>query len=150
MTAGADRVWCVVVPHHAEGARQARQRLAASLAGVLSQQALADTVAVAAELLGNAVRHAAPLPGGVVRLAWRMLRAGGIEIRVTDGGASTPPTVRDVGHDSPDGRGLAIVAALADGWGVDSDGLGQCVWARLTASGPLRATGVPAWGGGSA
>jgi anti-sigma regulatory factor (Ser/Thr protein kinase) len=127
----------VVVPHHAEGARLARHRLAASLAGMMPAVALADAVAVAAELVGNSVRHAAPLPGGVVRVAWRLLLPGGIEIRVTDGGAATPPTERRVGSDSPDGRGLAIVSALADRWGVDRDGLGQCVWARLTAPAPL-------------
>jgi anti-sigma regulatory factor (Ser/Thr protein kinase) len=93
--------------------------------------ALADAVAVAAELVGNAVRHASPLPGGVVRVGWRLL-SGGIEIRVTDGGGTTAPTERRVGSESPDGRGLSIVSALADGWGVDHDGLGQCVWARMT------------------
>jgi anti-sigma regulatory factor (Ser/Thr protein kinase) len=130
-TAGAERVWCVVVPHHAEGARRARHRLAVSLTGLVSAAALADAVTVAAELVGNAVRHASPLPGGVVRVAWRMVD-GGIEIRVTDGGAPTSPTERRVGAESPDGRGLAIVAALTSGWGVDRDGLGQCVWARMT------------------
>jgi anti-sigma regulatory factor (Ser/Thr protein kinase) len=129
---GADRVWCVVVPHHAEGARLARHRFAASLGGLTSAGVLSDAVSVAAELLGNAVRHAAPLPGGVVRMAWRLRRAGNIEIRVTDGGAPTPPAVREVDVESPDGRGLAIVTALAESWGVDRDGLGQCVWARLT------------------
>jgi anti-sigma regulatory factor (Ser/Thr protein kinase) len=132
-TAGAGRAWCVVVPHHAQGARLARHRLAASLTGVMPTMSLADAVAVAAELVGNSVRHASPLPGGVVRLAWRQLLGGGIEIRVTDGGAQTPPTERQVGSESPDGRGLAIVSALADHWGVDRDGLGQCVWARMTA-----------------
>jgi anti-sigma regulatory factor (Ser/Thr protein kinase) len=130
-TAEAERMWCVVVPHHAEGARRARHRLAASLVGVMPAMTLADAVAVTAELVGNSVRHASPLPGGVVRVAWRLL-PGGIEIRVTDGGAPTPPTERQVGSESPDGRGLAIVSALADGWGVDQDGLGQCVWARMT------------------
>jgi anti-sigma regulatory factor (Ser/Thr protein kinase) len=130
-TAGAERIWCVVVPHHAEGARRARHRLAASLAGLMPAMRLEDAIAVTAELVGNAVRHASPLPGGVVRVAWRLL-PGGIEIRVTDGGSPTPPTERQVGSESPDGRGLAIVAALADGWGVDRDGLGQCVWARMT------------------
>src|SRR6476469_3872523 len=97
----ADRVWCVVVPHHAEGARLARHRLAASLSGLMAGPELADTVAVAAELLGNAVRHASPLPGGVVRVAWRLLVTGSVEVRVTDGGATTPPTVRQVGSESP-------------------------------------------------
>ncbi|HEV7899694.1 MAG TPA: ATP-binding protein [Planosporangium sp.] len=132
-TTGAGRAWCVVVPHHAEGARLARRRLAASLDGLMPAMALADAVAVAAELVGNSVRHASPLPGGVVRLAWRLPFSGGIEIRVTDGGAATSPTERRVTCDSPDGRGLAIVSALSDRWGVDRDGLGQCVWARMTA-----------------
>ncbi|MGC9667128.1 ATP-binding protein [Planosporangium sp. 12N6] len=150
--AEAARTWCVVVPHHADGARLARRRLAASLAGWLPAVMLADAIAVTAELVGNAVRHAAPLPGGVVRVAWRLQPGGDIEIRVTDGGAATRPVERRVGSDSPDGRGLAIVAALTDRWGVDRDGLGQCVWARMAASvsppagaEPAGASGEPTW-----
>jgi anti-sigma regulatory factor (Ser/Thr protein kinase) len=131
----AERAWCVVVPHHASGARIARQRLASELADVVPPPLLADVIAVVAELVGNAIRHAEPLPGGVVRVAWRAHqdRAGDrIEVRVTDGGAGDRPRVRTVGPDSIDGRGLTIVAALADRWGVDRDGLGQCVWAELS------------------
>jgi anti-sigma regulatory factor (Ser/Thr protein kinase) len=127
----AERVWCVVVPHHPTGARSARRRLAAALTGLVPPQLLADSITVTAELVGNAVRHAAPLPGGVVRVAWRLRGGRGLEIRVTDGGAPTRPAPRQVGPDSPDGRGLAIVVALAERWGVDRDGLGQCVWACL-------------------
>jgi anti-sigma regulatory factor (Ser/Thr protein kinase) len=132
----AGQVWCVVVPHHAQGARHARHRLAASLDGRTPPESLADIVAVAAELLGNAVRHATPLPGDVMRVAWRAYPAGTVEIRVTDGGSTTTPTERQVGAESPDGRGLAIVGALALSWGIERDGLGQCVWARL----PMPAT----------
>jgi anti-sigma regulatory factor (Ser/Thr protein kinase) len=131
----AERAWCVVVPHHASGARTARQRLTAELSGMVPPPLLADVIAVVAELVGNAVRHAEPLPGGVVRVAWRAHRDGDgdrIEVRVTDGGAGDPPRVRTVGPDSVDGRGLTIVAALADRWGVDRDGLGQCVWAEIS------------------
>lgn len=131
----AERAWCVVVPHHAAGARLARHRLAAALSGMVTPPLLADAVAVVAELVGNSIRHAAPLPGGVVRVAWRVCPADGrerVEVRVTDGGAGEPPRVRSVGPDSVDGRGLTIVAALSDNWGVDRDGLGQCVWAELS------------------
>jgi anti-sigma regulatory factor (Ser/Thr protein kinase) len=127
----AERAWCVVVPHHARGAQQARHRLAAELAGVVAPPLLADVVAVVAELVGNAVRHAGPLPGGVVRVAWRV-RGTIIEVRVTDGGAPNIPAPRDAGPEDLDGRGLTIVAALADRWGVERDGLGQCVWAELS------------------
>lgn len=130
----AERAWCVVVPHHARGARQARHRLAGALSGSIPPALLADVVSVTAELVGNAVRHAQPLPGGVVRIAWRLRvsEAGNtVEVRVTDGGAPDVPRPRVAGPDDPDGRGLTIVAALATRWGVDSDGLGQSVWAEL-------------------
>ncbi|MFS8479331.1 MAG: ATP-binding protein [Micromonosporaceae bacterium] len=127
-----ERAWCVVVPHHPRGAQLARHRLSTELAGIVSPSLLADVIAVAAELVGNAVRHAAPLPGGVVRVAWR-LWSGEVEVRVTDGGSqSSAPHIRDARVDDPDGRGLTIVAALANRWGVERDGLGQSVWARLS------------------
>lgn len=131
----AERAWCVVVPHHARGARLARYRVAGELAPIASPELLADAVAVVAELVGNAIRHAAALPGDVIRVAWRIRIADGrqrLEVRVTDGGAGEAPRPRDVGLDSIDGRGLAIVAALAERWGVDRDGLGQSVWAQLS------------------
>ena len=130
----AERAWCVVVPHHARGAQQARHRLADELAGVLPPTLLSDVVAVVAELVGNSIRHAGPLPGGVVRVAWRVREfAGGnaVEVRVTDGGAQNIPAPREAGPEELDGRGLTIVQALADRWGVERDGLGQCVWAAL-------------------
>ena len=135
VTAVAERAWCVVVPHHARGARQARHRIAGELAGSVSAELLADAVAVVAELVGNAIRHARPLPGDVIRVAWRV-RAGvgrqSLQVRVTDGGAPEGPRQRSVGLDSVDGRGLTIVDALADRWGVERDGLGQSVWAELS------------------
>jgi len=135
VTAVAERAWCVVVPHHARGARQARHRIAGELAGAVSSELLADAVAVVAALVGKEIRHARPLPGDVIRVAWR-IRAGMsrqlVEVRVTDGGAPHEPRQRSVGPDAVDGRGLAIVAALADRWGVERDGLGQSVWAELS------------------
>jgi anti-sigma regulatory factor (Ser/Thr protein kinase) len=130
-----ERSWCVVVPHHALGARMARHRVAAELAGAIHPALLADVVAVMAELVGNAVRHADPLPGDVVRVAWRLtpgVETDLVEIRVTDGGALARPRVRPLDPDAVDGRGLSIVAALADRWGVDRDGLGQSVWAEVS------------------
>ncbi|MGI5212705.1 ATP-binding protein [Plantactinospora sp. CA-290183] len=131
-----ERAWSVSVPHDARGARDARHRLAAELRDVVPPPLLAEAVAVVGELVGNAVRHAEPLPGRSVRVAWRLCSdasAEAVEVRVTDGGASAAPRVRVVGPDAPDGRGLYIVAALAARWGVERDGLGQTVWAELRA-----------------
>ncbi|QOC95032.1 ATP-binding protein [Micromonospora craniellae] len=124
----------MVVPHHASGARAARHRLAAELAEVVSPAVLADLVAVLAELVGNAVRHADPLPGGVVRVAWRLVTTVDgehVRLRVTDGGAVGIPLIRPADIDAADGRGLHIVSGLASRWGVERDGLGQSVWAEF-------------------
>jgi anti-sigma regulatory factor (Ser/Thr protein kinase) len=130
-TAVTDRAWCVVVPHHARGARLARHRLTDELAGLIDAELLGDAAAVAAELVGNAVRHGTALPGDVIRLAWRLISGDVVEIRVTDGGSPMAPEPRSATPDALDGRGLTIVAALAEAWGVERDGLGQSVWARL-------------------
>ncbi|MEU8259753.1 ATP-binding protein [Micromonospora sp. NPDC048999] len=131
----------MVVPHHATGARQARHRLADELVDIVPPALLADLVAVLAELVGNAVRHADPLPGGVVRVAWRLRpTAGGqsIQLRVTDGGSAAGPLLRRPAPGSVDGRGLHIVAGLSSRWGVERDGLGQRVWAEFDPVGSPR------------
>ncbi len=152
LTAVAERAWCVVVPHHARGARLARHRVAGELSPVVSAELLADAVAVIAELVGNAIRHAQALPGEVIRVAWKIRTVSGrqhLEVRVTDGGAGDGPRRRDAGVDSIDGRGLAIVSALAEAWGVDRDGLGQSVWARLSHPAPADAASVASRNGHS-
>jgi anti-sigma regulatory factor (Ser/Thr protein kinase) len=133
-----ERAWRMDVPHDARGARRARQQLEAELRDLVPPALLADAVAVVAELLGNAVRHAAPLPGGVIRLTCRALISGetSIELRVSDGGSELTPTERRAEPDAIDGRGLAIVAALARAWGVEREGDGQCVWAALGVAQP--------------
>ncbi|MET7875406.1 ATP-binding protein [Micromonospora profundi] len=124
----------MVVPHHPAGARLARHRLADDLADVVPPVLLADLIAVLAELVGNSVRHARPLPGGVVRVAWRLRPSAEgprVQLAVTDGGASTRPRIRTANPDAADGRGLHIVAGLATRWGVERDGMGQRVWAEF-------------------
>lgn len=131
---GDDAGGTISVPHHASGAREARQRLAAELDRLVPASLRADAIAVAAELLGNAVRHAAPLPGNVIRFGWRVdsdATGTDVELRVSDGGSLNVPRERTLAPDSLDGRGLAIVAALACAWGVERDGTAQVVWAKL-------------------
>jgi anti-sigma regulatory factor (Ser/Thr protein kinase) len=130
-TVMVDRAWCVVVPHHPRGARTARHRLLGALRGRVHPERLADAMTVLAELVGNAVRHAAPLPGNVVQVAWRLLDGGCVQIWVTDGGSVKSPAPRVAGPDAIDGRGLTIVTALAARWGVERDVRRQCVWAEL-------------------
>jgi anti-sigma regulatory factor (Ser/Thr protein kinase) len=113
----------------------ARRWLATELQGLLPQETVADAAVVVAELVSNAIRHADSLPGGVIRVSWRLRTARGIarelEIRVSDGGSPATPEPQQTGPDALSGRGLGIVAALALRWGVARERAGHCVWAVL-------------------
>ncbi|MFV2017408.1 ATP-binding protein [Micromonospora sp. LOL_023] len=128
------RTWSVLVPHHVSGGRLARHQLTRMLASRIRPSFLADVMTVVAELVGNAVRHARPLPDGMIRVTCQLIPArpsGTIRIRVTDGGSSGSPQLRAATPEALSGRGLSIVAALARRWGVENIGTGRCVWAEL-------------------
>ena len=137
------RTWSVLVPHHASGARLARHKLAKTLADRIRPGFLADVMTVVAELVGNAVRHARPLPDGMIRITCQLIAGRGrdssmVRIRVTDGGSNDSPQLRSATPESLSGRGLAMVAALAKRWGVEVLGTGRCVWAELCGPGTGR------------
>ncbi|KNE81267.1 serine/threonine protein kinase [Streptomyces fradiae] len=95
---------------------------------------------VVAELCANAVRHG-HVPGRDFRLGMA-LGPGGVRVEVTDTRAERLPVApgeRDAAAESGErdpaaksGRGLLLVAALADrwGWAPRSDGPGKTVWAE--------------------
>ena len=88
-----------------------------------------DVLIVVSELLANAVRHARPLEGGGVRVMWRVFPHE-VEVAVADGGAVTRPRADYPPFAALSGRGLGIVDALADTWGVEGAGTAsQLVWA---------------------
>ena len=69
-----------------------------------------DMLLVVSELIGNSLRYGA---SPVVVTIWRV--AGQVRVNVTDGGAGAPLTVPSMAaSDAVSGRGLAIVAAVAD------------------------------------
>jgi CheY-like chemotaxis protein/anti-sigma regulatory factor (Ser/Thr protein kinase) len=84
-----------------------------------------DAVLVVSELVTNALVHA---KSGV----WVTLRARGgrVRVEVADRGAGSPepraPSPETVG-----GRGLLLVAAVAETWGIDPSDDGKVVWAEL-------------------
>jgi anti-sigma regulatory factor (Ser/Thr protein kinase) len=99
-----------------------------------------DAVLVASELVGNSIRHARALPSGQLTVAWER-REGGITIRVTDGGGRQHPQVRTAAATDPTGRGLSIVAALTDFWGVSYGPGTVTVWAHLPTHRATKAAG---------
>ena len=109
--------------------RQVRAELAE--AGV-EVHVLDDTEVVLSELLGNSVRHARPIAGGVLLVGWRVAD-GEVTVRVTDGGSSRRIEPREASPMADSGRGLHIVERLARAWGVtEHAGSLRTVWAALS------------------
>ncbi len=128
----------VTLPHTAASATEARRRLVVDLrARGLSADDIADAELVLAEMVGNAVRHARPLPGGQLRTDWSVADLQ-VTLRVVDGGADTCPAVQSsLEHGEAErGRGLAIVAALASSWGAQQAGGTLETWAVLDLTRP--------------
>ncbi|MFE4913635.1 ATP-binding protein [Streptomyces sp. NPDC056652] len=92
--------------------------------------ALEDSaVLVLSELLTNAGRHARVSPGREIETRY-VAESAGLRIEVHDA-SSDKPEQRMPDLDACDGRGLVLVAALADRWGVsDRNGPGKVVWAE--------------------
>ncbi|MGW0548533.1 ATP-binding protein [Streptomyces altiplanensis] len=118
------------------GARLARMLAVQQLDtwGVPFGTAPSDAVAhVVAELAANAVTHG-HVPGRdfEVRLLW--LAGGRVRIEVADTRGERRPRARPAGDDGDGegGRGLLVVEALADAWGVTERNVGKVVWADLT------------------
>jgi anti-sigma regulatory factor (Ser/Thr protein kinase) len=119
----------VDLPFTLASVREARRRLAADLVELgIEDPGRADALVVLSELVGNALRHARPTRSGNVRVMWRVLPEE-IEIAVADGGSPTSPRVDRPPFAALSGRGLGIVDALCDGWGVEGAGTAdQLVW----------------------
>jgi anti-sigma regulatory factor (Ser/Thr protein kinase) len=86
-------------------------------------------VLIGSELVTNAVLHAR------TELTLTLeLRDGRVRISVEDR-SRAPATLRHYQTDALTGRGLGVVAALSDSWGISAAADGKVVWAEVAASG---------------
>jgi anti-sigma regulatory factor (Ser/Thr protein kinase) len=123
--------WLTLEPV-AEAPRLARAALRSWLAREGLEALEERALLVVSELVANAVVHA----GTVLELSFS---AGdrSVEVGVSDQDCRAPRLVRQLGDATElegsmpvGGWGLAIVAELADNWGVTEMGRGKRVWAR--------------------
>ncbi|GAA2541285.1 ATP-binding protein [Streptomyces fimbriatus] len=125
----------MAVPHGPAGVGKARRRMRAQLRdGGVADAVIDDAVLILSELLSNACKHGRPLGDalagdGDVRAAWWVDARGRLVVEVTDGGGPTRPAPATPSVTAHGGRGLNIITALADDWGVRDEVPGEVtVW----------------------
>ena len=110
----------LLLPFAAASVGVARRRLVSDLiAADVYDSAVCDVALVISELFSNALRHAAPLPGAKIRVAWR-IDPGYVQVSVSDGGGPTVPELGQPTQGATGGRGLRIVEKLSTRWGTSS------------------------------
>jgi anti-sigma regulatory factor (Ser/Thr protein kinase) len=127
----------MLVPHAPPSASAVRHRFVDELrARGLPAMVIDDAALVLSELVCNAIRHGAELPGGGVRVSWQV-SVDVVRIEVSDGGRgplrheATAPLVGGGSADAERGRGLAIVGMLTSSWGSAFDSTAAVVWADI-------------------
>ncbi|GAA2620265.1 ATP-binding protein [Streptomyces vastus] len=124
------------LPRHARSVGRARTLLRDQATTWKLPDELTETaVLLLSELMTNAYRHAKVSPG---REIWTRctLNAGHFCVSVTDAN-DTLPTLHEATPDDESGRGLPLVATLADDWGSEprTGGIGKTVWFTLRSDG---------------
>ncbi|WP_308120167.1 ATP-binding protein [Streptomyces bambusae] len=112
----------------------ARAELRKALAGWGLGALEDDALIIASELVTNAVRHAFGPTDREIETRYVRL-AHGVRVEVHDACPARPvPVTADT--DEGGGRGLWLVAALADRWAVgERSGPGKRVWAEMSVKG---------------
>lgn len=101
------------------------------VAAVLNGCPLTDTaVLLTSELVTNALAHTPSGAGGSFEvIVWR--DANSVLVAVLDDGSDGNPAAVDVDLESESGRGLGLVAALAECWGHEGASAARAVWFLL-------------------
>ena len=121
----------LLLPFAASSVGVARRRLVSDLiAAGIYDSVVCDVALVLSELFSNALRHAAPLPGARIGVAWR-IDDDNVEVSVSDGGGPTLPELGEPTQSTTGGRGLRIVEKISRRWGTSRGEQGMTVWAEV-------------------
>jgi anti-sigma regulatory factor (Ser/Thr protein kinase) len=115
------------VPATLQGPAAARRVVAALLPVWELADLKDDAQLIVSELVTNAYQHAPGTDSFELEL---VRRSHGVRISLADG-ASVRPIIADLGREHPSGRGMALIAAVATGWGSDEHHGGKRVWVDL-------------------
>jgi anti-sigma regulatory factor (Ser/Thr protein kinase) len=120
------------LPRHPASVGIARMRVHDHLkASGCGRDSVEQVVLVVSELATNAIRHGPAAAPAEFEVAVTVLPDGACVVEVFDHD-ETPPVLRDLTRTDESGRGLHLVAAFADSWGVWHRGrLGKTVWALV-------------------
>ncbi|MDX3761891.1 SpoIIE family protein phosphatase [Streptomyces sp. AK02-04a] len=127
----ADHVLTRSLPDHPKAASLAREatRHQLELWGV-DEETASTTELIVSEFVGNAIRYGAP------PLRLRLILEQKLTCEVSDA-ATSAPHVKHARTIDETGRGLFIIAALADHWGARFQEQGKSVWAEQSMAHPL-------------
>ena len=119
-----------VLAAHPESAGKARHAVRALPIAAATRETLELLIS---ELVTNAIVHAGLDPEDPISVNITS-RVGRVRLAVRDPGSGFSMSVARNGHElAPGGRGVAIVDALSDVWGVDVDDSGCTVWCEVAA-----------------
>ncbi|SEO55299.1 ATP-binding protein [Actinacidiphila rubida] len=123
-------VYTRTLPREAASAALAR-RVATAVLTVWSmpEELTADAGLILNELVSNAAEHATR--GVSIRVTISRVSASRMRLAVIDMDPHHLPALRAAGPEDENGRGLRMVAGLADRWDVDRLSWGKRVWAEV-------------------
>lgn len=112
-----------------EGVRAARRFYREATAERVDPEIAADLDLALSELATNAVKHA--------RTPFEVMIETNAHLRVAvSDGSTVPPVRRRPGPTDTSGRGLLILDAVCDAWGVHVVADGKCVWCERALPAP--------------
>ncbi|WP_327240162.1 SpoIIE family protein phosphatase [Streptomyces sp. NBC_01318] len=122
---GPDQVASWTLPHEPESAAAARRLVTGQLTDWNLDDLTFSTELIASELVTNAVRYST----GPTEL--RLINDRALICEVSDN-SNTAPQLRHAEDDDEGGRGLYLIAQLAQHWGARHTGHGKTIWTEQT------------------
>jgi anti-sigma regulatory factor (Ser/Thr protein kinase) len=118
----------LTIPLERQAVQMARRWVRETLGRWELGELIDSAVQISSELLANAITHA-ERDSSVVMLL--MFAAGTLRLEVRDHDRQNLPELQIPAPTDVDGRGLVIVEALSDRWGVRVTDAGKSVWSEM-------------------